>query len=73
MEKNIGLIDRLIRSSVAIAMVVAFWTGHLKGYDGLFIRLIGVYLILTAFFAHSPLYSLLKFSTIKNKKEKDEK
>lgn len=70
-KKNIGSVDRIIRAAITIAMVVFFWTGHLKGYDGLAIRLIGVYMIITAFIRYDPIYSKLGINTGK-KDQSDE-
>ncbi len=69
-ENNLGIIDRAIRAIIALTMVYLFWTGHLKGYDGLSIRILGVYLIITAFSGISPIYKLMGIRTCK-KKEKE--
>ncbi len=66
-EINLGLIDRIIRAAITLTMVYLFWTGHLKGYDGLSIRIVGVYLIVTAFTGVSPLYRLVGIRTCRKK------
>jgi len=72
-NKNLAKPDRIIRSAIAVLMVYLFWTGHLKGYDGLAIRIVGVYMLITAFAGYCPLYSIFNFSTKRKEDKKTEK
>ncbi|NCO01462.1 MAG: DUF2892 domain-containing protein [Epsilonproteobacteria bacterium] len=66
MACNVGTIDRVLRASAGIALVVwAVMSGNILGY-------IGVVFILTALFSFCPLYPLLGINTgckIEDKKE----
>ncbi|MDY6906098.1 MAG: DUF2892 domain-containing protein [Thermodesulfobacteriota bacterium] len=64
MEVNEGIIDRLLRLALAIAIVVLFLTGNLPGYWALLLIFSGTF-AMTAMTGYCPLYKPLGIKTCK--------
>ncbi len=64
MQVNEGLIDRLLRAIVAIAIIVIFLMGNLPGYWALLLVISGMF-IMSASTGYCPLYTPLGINTCK--------
>ncbi len=65
MAKNMGTIDRVIRTLVAIGVGVLYFTGRINGALAIVLGAFAVIFILTSFVAWCPLYNPFRFSTRK--------
>ena len=65
MKKNMGTIDRLIRTALAIVVLILYLTGVISGVLAIILGIIAVIFLLTSAVSICPLYSVLKFSTMK--------
>lgn len=63
MSKNVGMIDRLLRLLVVVAIAVAYALGHLSGAIAIALGVVALTLLLTSFVSICPAYSLLGVST----------
>lgn len=63
MIKNMGILDRTLRTIVGIAVVALYFTGHLGGTLGIVLLVFAGIFILTSFISFCPLYTLFGFST----------
>lgn len=64
MRVNEGIIDRLVRLALAIAIIVAFLAGNLPGYWALLLIFSGT-LLMSGFTGYCPLYVPLGINTAK--------
>ena len=62
-KKNMGTVDRAIRISAAIAVVVLFLTPLISGPLAIILGVIAAIFVLTGFVGVCPLYIPLKLST----------
>ena len=65
MKKNMGAIDRSIRTLLAIVVAVLYFTGHITGVAAVILGIIAVVFLVTSFIGFCPLYTLFGISTIK--------
>jgi hypothetical protein len=65
MKKNMGTIDRVIRTLLAIVVLILYLTDVISGVVAIILGIIAVIFLLTSVVSFCPLYSLLKFSTMK--------
>jgi len=65
MKKNMGVIDRSIRTLLVLAVAVLYFTGHITGVAAVILGIIAVVFLVTTFVGFCPLYALLGISTIK--------
>ncbi|MEK7316118.1 MAG: DUF2892 domain-containing protein [Candidatus Eisenbacteria bacterium] len=65
MKKNMGTIDRLIRTLIAIGVGVLYFTGRISGTLAIVLGAFAVIFLLTSFVAWCPLYTPCRFSTRK--------
>ena len=65
MKKNMGIIDRLIRTILAVVVGVLFFTGQITGIAAIILGLLAVIFILTIAVGFCPLYLPLRLSTRK--------
>ena len=65
MKKNMGTIDRVIRTLLAIVVLILYLTDVISGVVAIILVIIAVIFLLTSLVSFCPLYSLLKFSTMK--------
>lgn len=63
MVKNMGTADRVIRSLVAIAIGVLYFTGRIGGTLAIVLGAFAVVFLLTSFVAWCPLYTPLGISS----------
>lgn len=67
---NLGIFDRLLRSIVAVALLVLVFTSVIDGWLIAIPILAAIYLILTGDIGFSPVYKLFNWSTAKRETEK---
>ena len=65
MTKNMGTIDRTIRTLLALAVGVLWYTGKIGGTLALVLGVFAVIFLLTSLFSWCPLYTPLRISTRK--------
>jgi hypothetical protein len=67
MKKNMGSSDRIIRSIIAIAIAVLYFTGTISGTLGIILVVLAAVFLLTSFVSFCPLYAPFGISTCKTK------
>ena len=65
MQKNMGTIDRTIRTLLALTIVVLYLTGLISGVAAIILGIFAIIFLLTSFIGFCPLYVPLKLSTRK--------
>ena len=65
MKKNMGLVDRSIRSVLAVVIAILYFTNQISGIAAIVLGLFAVVFLLTSFMSFCPLYAPFKLSTIK--------
>ena len=65
MKKNMGTVDRLIRTLLAIGVGVLYFTDRISGTLAIVLGVFAVVFLLTSFVAWCPLYTPLGISTRK--------
>jgi hypothetical protein len=63
MTRNMGILDRSLRSIAALAVVALWYTGRISGTLAIVLLVIAGIWLLTSLISFCPLYSLLGFST----------
>ncbi|MDD4663934.1 MAG: DUF2892 domain-containing protein [Caldisericia bacterium] len=67
MKKNIGAADRIIRTIIALIIVVLYLMNVLQGTLGIVLMVVAGILVLTSLFSFCPLYAILGISTAPKK------
>lgn len=65
MKKNMGTIDRLIRTAVAALIAVLYFTGQISGTLALVLGIVAVAFLLTSLISWCPTYVPFGISTRK--------
>lgn len=65
MVKNMGVLDRVIRTAIAIVIGVLIFTDRIGGILAIVLGIVAVAFLLTSFVSHCPAYLPLKISTRK--------
>lgn len=65
MEKNMGTADRVIRTLLAVLVVILYLAGVISGLAAVILGIFALIFILTSIIGFCPLYSPLKISTRK--------
>ncbi|MDI6698167.1 MAG: DUF2892 domain-containing protein [Candidatus Saccharicenans sp.] len=68
MKKNMGAVDRTIRTILAVIMAVLVLTGAVKGTVGYILAIVAFVFLATSLFGFCPLYVPLGISTLGRKK-----
>ncbi len=63
MKKNMGIIDRTIRTLLAILVGYLIVTGTLTGWVAWVLGILAVVFVVVSFIGSCPLYDVLKIST----------
>lgn len=63
MKANMGTIDRIIRTALAILVGVLWYTGQISGTVAIVLGIIAVVFLLTSFISFCPAYALLGISS----------
>jgi small-conductance mechanosensitive channel len=64
-KKNMGLVDRSIRTVLAVVVAILYFTNQISGIAAIVLGLFAVVFLLTSFMSFCPLYAPFKLSTIK--------
>jgi hypothetical protein len=67
MKKNMGIADRVIRSLIAIAIAILYFTNVITGTWGIVLLVLAAVFLLTSFISFCPLYAPFGLSTCKKK------
>ena len=67
MKKNMGPLDRIIRSIVAITLIVLYFTDIITGTIGIIVAVFASIMLISALIGNCPPYSLMGFNTCKKK------
>lgn len=67
MKKNMGITDRVLRSIVAIAVAVLYFTGTISGVIGIVLLAFAGILVLTSLVSFCPLYLPFGLSTLRKR------
>lgn len=65
MTKNMGTVDRVVRTLLALVVAVLYFTGQISGTAAIILGIIAVVFLLTSVVGTCPLYVPLKLSTKK--------
>lgn len=68
-NKNMGLIDRVIRILAAVIFGYLYFSGIVTGVLGIILLVLGIVFVLTSLVSFCPLYLPFKFSTVKKEAE----
>ena len=63
MKKNVGTVDRVIRTCIALGIGVLYLTGRIGGALAIVLDNLAVIFLLTSFVAWCPIYSPLGISS----------
>jgi hypothetical protein len=66
MKKNIGTADRVVRTILAIIMIILYFQGIVTGVLGIVLLVLSGILLLTSLVSLCPLYMLLGIKTNKS-------
>jgi len=64
MKKNMGTIDRVIRISLAIVVIVFYLNGSITGVAAIILGIVAFVFIVTSLIGFCPLYAACKISTL---------
>lgn len=67
MKQNMGSLDRLIRTLLAVLIVILYFTGQITGLAAIILGIVAVIFLATSLIGFCPLYVPLKISTIGRK------
>ncbi len=65
MKKNMGLTDRIVRTILAIVLIILFFTGVIPGTTGIVLMVLSGVFLLTSLLGFCPLYILFGINTCK--------
>ncbi|MGC3947947.1 MAG: DUF2892 domain-containing protein [Chryseolinea sp.] len=65
MKKNMGSIDRAIRTTAALILIVLLYFDKIHGTTGIIASVIAMVFLATSLIGYCPIYSALKLSTRK--------
>ncbi|WP_441730906.1 YgaP family membrane protein [Flavobacterium sp. W22_SRS_FP1] len=67
MKKNMGLIDKIIRSLIAAFIAILYFTNLISGTVALVLGAFAIIFIITSFVSFCPLYTPFGINTRKSK------
>jgi len=67
MKKNMGPLDRILRSIVAITLIVLYFTDIITGTIGIVVVVFASIMLISAIIGNCPPYALMGFNTCKKK------
>jgi uncharacterized membrane protein len=65
MKKNMGTLDRTIRTLLAVIVVILYLAGVISGLTAIILSIFAAIFIATSIVGYCPLYTFLKLSTKK--------
>jgi hypothetical protein len=69
MKKNMGLVDRAFRFSLAVIVAILFFTNQISGVAAIILGIIALAFLVTSFMGFCPAYVPIKLSTLKKSEE----
>ncbi len=69
MKKNMGMVDRVLRTVLAVVVAVLYFAGQLTGTAAVILGIFAVIFLATSSVGFCPVYSLLGISTLKEHEE----
>ena len=70
MTRNMGFIDRTVRTLVAVSIIGISYTGIISGTLAIILFIVSAIFLLTSIFGFCPLYSLLQINTCQSVKQR---
>ena len=67
MKKNMGTIDRVVRTLIAVVVGILYYTGVINGVLAIILGILAIVFLATSFISFCPLYLPLGLSTRKSK------
>ncbi|MBU1181820.1 MAG: DUF2892 domain-containing protein [Proteobacteria bacterium] len=67
MKQNMGTIDRVIRTSLALVVAILYFTKNISGLAAIILGAFAIVFLLTSIIGFCPLYTALGIRTTKNK------
>jgi preprotein translocase subunit SecD len=68
MKANMGILDRVLRGLIAVAIVILYYTNSISGTVAIVLLVVAGVFMLTSFISFCPLYSILGFHSNKSTK-----
>jgi len=68
MKKNMGMVDRTVRTILAVLIAILYFTNQITGVAAIVLGIFAVVFLLTSFISFCPLYFPFKLSTMKKSK-----
>lgn len=68
MKKNMGTIDRSIRTLIAVIVGILYFTGQISGTAAIILGILAIVFLLTSFVGTCPLYLPMGLSTRRDAK-----
>jgi uncharacterized membrane protein YkgB len=65
MKTNMGAVDRIVRTVLAVLVVVLYVTGRISGVLAVILGIVALAFLVTSAIGYCPAYSPLKLSTKK--------
>jgi len=66
MKKNMGMIDRVLRTAIAVAVVVLYLADQVTGTAAAILGVLSVIFLATSSVGFCPVYKVLGISTLKD-------
>jgi hypothetical protein len=66
--KNMGMVDRIVRTAVAVGIAIAYFTGAISGTMAIVLGIVAIAFLLTSLVGMCPIYSLLGTSTCRRER-----
>lgn len=70
MKKNMGNLDRSLRTAAAVVIAILYYTGMISGTLAIVLGVFAIIFALTSFISFCPIYTLLGINTCKIKNQK---
>ena len=67
MRKNMGMVDKVIRTLIALVIAVLYYTNVITGTLGIVLLILAIVFLLTSFISFCPLYAPFGINTCKRK------
>ena len=65
MKANMGMVDRAIRTLLAVVVGILYFTGQISGTAAIVLGILAIVFLLTSAISFCPLYTLIGLSTKK--------
>lgn len=65
MKTNMGVVDRLVRTVLAVVIVILYVTGRISGLLSVILGIVAIAFLVTSAIGYCPAYVPLKLSTKK--------